>query len=395
MKTRLLMRWRGLFRILLFLLSFVSQGLIAQDLEIVNLRVGQGDATLIQGPVDENGDRINVLVDAGNISGVDGGNILSAVLGKRGIRKLDFVIVTHYDVDHIGGIITEGIHGNSFLMGFNKLAGGDGDDDGDGSTNWIIVNVNGRDIIMPDPEEIGLGDDLPVGHFVDRGDEDPPTSLAYQKYRFTAMAKGNRISLNTMEDVLNFEIDLGNGAVMTALAANGFVRDRIGRVKNINTENERSLSFLLTYKDFDFLISGDLIGQKHGAENAKVEAAVGEYISRRNIIVDVLHVNHHGANNGSDEEFLKAIKPTIAIISAGNGNPYKHPHRRALKRLEEALVYRIVQTSWGTTEAKMPDEVREIQAIYQSDVIITTNGETFTLSTERRFRVDDNPRRSN
>lgn len=45
-------------------------------LEIVNLRVGQGDSTLIMGPPDSNGDRVTVLFDVGDIStsDFDGGN---------------------------------------------------------------------------------------------------------------------------------------------------------------------------------------------------------------------------------------------------------------------------------------------------------------------------------
>ena len=360
-----------------------------QDLEIVNIRVGQGDATLIQGPIDSIGNRVNVLVDAGDISDRDGGNIIRAVLAKRNVDHIDFIIVSHYDADHIGGIVSGGAHGVGFLLGFNGVPGSTGDDDDDGDVDWI-----GTTFFKPDPEELGTDDDITVGNYVDRGDERPPTSQAYQKYVLMAGAKGNRISLNTQTDVENFEIDLGDGAKMKALAANGFVRDRSARVAHVNTENERSLSFLLSYGDFDFLISGDLIGRKHGSENAKVEKAVGEYIKNEGIIVDVLHTNHHGANNGSDIEFLKNIKPIIAVISAGNGNSHRHPHNDALKRLEEALVYRIIQTSWGTTTSKIPSEVRQIQAIYQSDIIISTDGNDFTISTSRKFPTNFNPRRN-
>lgn len=371
-----------------FLLSSLVNKICAQDLEIVNIRVGQGDATLIQGPVASDGSRINVLFDAGDIPDRDGGNIIRAVLSKRNVDHIDFVIVSHYDADHIGGLASGGVHGVGFLLGFNGHPGAVGDDDGDGDADWI-----GRRFFKPDPEEFGTDDDITVGKFVDRGDENPPTSQAYQKYLHIANAKGNRISLTTRSDVENFEIDLGNGAKLIALAANGFVRERVARVGKVNTENERSLSFLLQYNTFDFLISGDLIGRKYSKENAKVEAAVGEYIKNKDIIVDVLHVNHHGANNGSEIEFLKAIKPTIAVISAGNGNTHKHPHNSALKRLDEALVYRIIQTSWGSTEARMPTSIRAIQAIYQSDVVISTGGDDFTISTSRKFKTDNNPRR--
>ena len=80
----------------------------AQDLTIVNIRVGQGDATLVQGPVDAAGKRVNVLFDAGDIDDRDGGHILRAVLWKRGVRELDFLVISHDDADHMGGAVDYG-----------------------------------------------------------------------------------------------------------------------------------------------------------------------------------------------------------------------------------------------------------------------------------------------
>jgi len=77
---------------LLFFLAFgiciTNKTIQAQDLEIVNVRVGQGDATIIQGPVKENVQRINILVDAGDSSGRDGGYILRTVLNKKGLNEI-------------------------------------------------------------------------------------------------------------------------------------------------------------------------------------------------------------------------------------------------------------------------------------------------------------------
>ncbi len=342
----------------LLLTSFLN----GQDLKIINVRVGQGDATIIQGPKQSNGKRVNVLFDAGNISGRDGGNILRTVLAKRGIKQLDYVIISHYDADHIGGIVSGGVHGTSLLLGYDEKPGG--------------------------------GDDIKVINFVDRGDKYPPSSQAYRKYKVIADSK-NRISLDSQSKLNDFEIDLGKGAKAYALAANGFIKDGSRKVDDVNTENERSLSFLIKYKDFDFLISGDLIGRRYGNEDAKIEEKVGEYIKNKNIVIDVLHVNHHGGNNASEKKFLESIKPIIAIISAGNGNRHSHPNRNVLNRLAEAKVYRVIQTSWGTTRNSMPKNVREIQAIYQNDVIVTSDGNDFTISTSRKFKADKNPNRSN
>jgi beta-lactamase superfamily II metal-dependent hydrolase len=369
-----------------------AQAALAKDVQIINVRVGQGDATLIIGPPDSAGKRVTVLFDAGDVAEdggrFDGGRVLGAVLAKHNVKALDYVIVSHYDVDHIGGLVGGGIHGSGVLFGWNQTPGATGDDDGDGNDGWV-----GTRFFEPDRDEIGKGDDIPVRNFVDRGDTPASSTQAYQKYKLLAQSMGTRVSLDTQAKVDSFSIDLGNGATMTALAGNGFVRGRNAPIPKVTTENERSLSFLLSYKKFDYLISGDMIGRKYGSEDAEVESAVGDVIASNGIMVDVLHVDHHGADNGSDTAFLEKIKPTIAVISSGNGNDHHHPNKNALRRLEAAKVYRIVQTAWGTTEELTPPGVRQVQAIYQSDVIITSDGDTYTLSTSRTFDVDKNPRR--
>lgn len=361
--------------------TVVASSVGGAELEIVNIRVGQGDATLIQGPPDAAGNRVKVLFDAGDIDDRDGGHILRAVLHKRGVDALDFLVISHDDADHMGGAVTGPRHGKSFIFGFNDVPGDSGDDDGDGDVDWMP----GQEFFMPDPDELGLDDDLMVGTFVDYGDGLMRDTQTIRKYQMIANAMGNRVTIDDQAAVDSFEIDLGGGARMICFAANGFVRGRSSRVPNVNTPNERSLAFLITFGDFDFLLSGDLIGRSSGAENARVEEAVGEAIVAAGFQVDILHVNHHGANNASSREFLEMIRPEIAIISAGNGNSHKHPTNRALRRLVDAGVDRIFQTSWGTTREKMPLEVRAHQAIYQGDVVITSDGDSFEISTARRW----------
>ena len=48
--------------------------------------------------------------------------------------------------------------------------------------------------------------------------------------------------------------------------------------------------------------------------------------------IRILKVPHHGSGTSSSMEFLQALHPTIAIISAGRGNPFGHPVRAVLAR---------------------------------------------------------------
>lgn len=69
------------------------------------LDVGQGDAILVRTPAGK-----NILIDggpAGNSRGRDaGGRVILPFLRELGIRRLDQVILTHPDLDHLGGLVT-------------------------------------------------------------------------------------------------------------------------------------------------------------------------------------------------------------------------------------------------------------------------------------------------
>ena len=376
--------------ILSIILLFISTSYAnAHDpLRIVNIRVGQGDGTLIQGPALDDERRIQVLVDAGDIGNRDGGNILRAVLNKYGVDKLDYLIMTHSDADHIGGVITGRFHGTSMLLGFDGAVGCQGDDDNDGDEDWL----DGEEDFSPDPDEIGNCDDLKVDNWVDYGSAlfDSHGSQAARKYNAMADSMGTRHTLNDQTSVDSFEIDLGNDAVMTTYAANGYVRGGDDQVANVNTPNERSLSFLVTYDDFDFLISGDLIGRESGAENARVEEVVAQAIIADDRTVDVLHVNHHGADNGSATRFVADLEPNIAVISAGNRNDHEHPRNSALQRLQAGNVYRTILTSFGNSEDRITNSVRDHLSVFQGDIIIETDGQDYEVSTKRAYNTDKN-----
>jgi competence protein ComEC len=72
-------------------------------LRVTMFDVGQGDATLVELP-----DRSRMLVDAGGIpfgaSTFDiGSRVLAPALWARGLRRIDTLVVTHGDPDHLGG----------------------------------------------------------------------------------------------------------------------------------------------------------------------------------------------------------------------------------------------------------------------------------------------------
>ena len=106
--------------------------------------------------------------------------------------------------------------------------------------------------------------------------------------------------------------------------------------------NNDSVGLRLTYGRVSVLLAADM---EEEAERRLVN-------SRTELAGTVLKVGHHGSNTSSTQQFLDAVNPAIAVISAGTDNPYGHPAPEVLRRLEEAVgtenVYRT--DAHGTVE---------------------------------------------
>jgi competence protein ComEC len=81
-----------------------------------------------------------------------------------------------------------------------------------------------------------------------------------------------------------------------------------------------------------FLLMGDV-------EEAIDPELVGAGLHR----VDLLKVAHHGSRTATTQAFVDAVRPRVAVASAGAGNPYGHPTRATLERLAAAGA-RVVRT---------------------------------------------------
>ena len=90
--------------IIIIILSFSVIYCIPKNLKIYFIDVGQGDSSLIITP-----QRKNILIDGGGSSNSDfdvGKSTLIPYILDRGFTKIDIVIISHFDQDHVGAILT-------------------------------------------------------------------------------------------------------------------------------------------------------------------------------------------------------------------------------------------------------------------------------------------------
>jgi competence protein ComEC len=93
-----------------------------------------------------------------------------------------------------------------------------------------------------------------------------------------------------------------------------------------NAINDNSIAFLLTYKHFRMLFTGDAgvaAEQRFLAEGVDLHA-------------DVLKVGHHGSAYSSSREFIAAVHARYAIISVGRHNMFGHPAPSTVETLQRA-----------------------------------------------------------
>lgn len=272
-------------------------------LEIYLPDVGQGDATLLRSPGGK-----TLLIDAGPPSA--GRERLLPLLRELKVEKLDALLVTHYDLDHLGGVPS-------------LLAGEDG--------------------------EVGTGDDIRLDFAYDRGGVPWDNSPGYGGY-LSALAEAGA-QRRTLEAGQGLALD--DALKIRCLAANGAVANFGGSAATVDLtpatysgkENAASIALLLEYGNFRYLTAGDLTGggSLDGFLTPDVESLLAESTGR----VDVVHANHHGSLSSSNASFVEATAPGAILIQAGKDNAYGHPHPEVLARWR-AIGAEIYSTAEGT-----------------------------------------------
>ena len=99
--------------------------------------------------------------------------------------------------------------------------------------------------------------------------------------------------------------------------------------------NAASLMMDVGYGDLHILTTGDA-----DTEGEEFVCDTDPCLSKG--YYSLLKVGHHGSDTSSGERFIASVAPQISLISCGRNNPYGHPHRMSVERLNEAgsTIYR-------------------------------------------------------
>lgn len=292
--------------VLLSVCSFLSLCVCAQPLKMVFIDTEGGQATLILTPRGE-----SLLVDAGfpGNNGRDSDRIVAAAQ-KLGLKRIDWLLVTHYHLDHVGGV----------------------------------------------PE---LAAKFPIGTFIDHGDntETSPQAKALEEGYRKVLATGAKRLTVKPGDVLplrdvRIEIVAARGDRIAKPVRGGGEKNPLcpeaERKGDDPTENARSIGFVLTYGRFRFVDLADLTWNK------ELELACPEHLIGP---VDLYLTTHHGLDQSGCPQIVHGMRPRVAIMNNGarkGGSPAAWRIVASSAGLED--LWQLHYSLAGGAEANVPEE---------------------------------------
>lgn len=253
------------------------------EMEIHVIDCGQADSILLLSE-----DEV-MLVDTGDLKDSYTNKIIN-YLKSFNITKIDYLILTHADSDHIGG------------------------------APEIINEFDVEKCIMPD------------------------------------FVKTTKIYENTLLALAENEVDCSvpvPGEVFKIGEASCKV---LAPLDDYEDCNDTSVVIRVDFGARSVLLTGD-------AEKESEADIVATY-TKADLKVDVLKSGHHGSRTSSSEALLDLCDPEYAVISCGDGNSYGHPHPETLDKYDDYGIEYYRTDLHGT-------------------VIIKTDGETLTITTEK------------
>ena len=166
----------------------------------------------------------------------------------------------------------------------------------------------------PDKDHIGglvpVLEQYTVGHILTT--ENRGETMVASEYQEALTAEGAMVTYARAGQVYA----LGASTTLTVYAP--------ARDPSMLESNTASIVVKLTYGHIDFMLTGD-------APQSIEDALVVTYGTA--LASEVLKLGHHGSKTSSSDLFLDTVQPQYAVVSAGAGNSYGHPHGEVLERV--------------------------------------------------------------
>lgn len=249
---------------------------VKEELEIHYINLGvDGDATLLKYGA------IEILIDGGGTQSA-GTNIIVPYLEKYVEDKLDYLIVTHADLDHIAGLV--------------GLSDGLGSNDIELYTQGVFAHYEIENIV-----------EFNYTH----------TSNLYQIYKNLLENENSKhYYIDELYDSINNEMMefIINEDLVIEFLYNSYY------FNNKADDNNDSVACLIRHGENKYLFTGDL-----------EEDALNDLVKNNDIgNVDVLKAGHHGSKTAINDYFLSQINPKVIVISCGTNSKYSFPHQESL-----------------------------------------------------------------
>ncbi len=254
-----------LYKICLLFPLLLTTASFAAPLRLYFIDVEGGQATLLVAPSGK-----SLLIDTGwpGFAGRDAARI-AAVAKEAGISKLDYVLITHYHDDHVGGVpqLLERVKVDMFVdHGPNR------EDSDDARANYAAYEKELRStkrlVVKP-------------------GDRIPMEELGVE-----VVSAGGALIAKPLE-----------GAGQT----NPLCADEPASPED-PSENARSVGVVVTYGKLRMLDLGDLTKGKE-LQLVCPSSLIGR--------VDLFVVSHHGFNQSNTRALVHAVHPRVAIMDNG------------------------------------------------------------------------------